>query len=192
MVKARRSKRHVVVDGRDHLYGRLASNVAKELLRGKRVSVVRCEKIVQTGAKVRLRAKFQYWLKKRHLTNPKRGPFHNRSPSKIFERSVRGMLPSSVRGKACLRRLNAVEGVPPAYQKVKRFVCPTAMRAVRLAPTREYTKLGDLAELVGWKYASVVEDLEAKRAEKDKAYWEAKTQRQAWMQQAIKAVDGKK
>lgn len=40
----------VVVDGKGHLLGRLASVVAKQLLNGKKVVVVRCEQIVVSGS----------------------------------------------------------------------------------------------------------------------------------------------
>ena len=36
-------EKEVVIDGRGHLVGRLASKVAKELLSGQRIVVVRCE-----------------------------------------------------------------------------------------------------------------------------------------------------
>ena len=48
---ARASKKEVVVDGRGHLLGRLASVVAKHLLNGYHVTVVRCEEINQTGSR---------------------------------------------------------------------------------------------------------------------------------------------
>jgi large subunit ribosomal protein L13Ae len=38
-------EKEVIIDGRGHLLGRLASVVAKELLNGQRVVVVRCDKI---------------------------------------------------------------------------------------------------------------------------------------------------
>jgi large subunit ribosomal protein L13Ae len=38
-------EKEIVVDGRGHLLGRLASIVAKELLAGQKVTVVRCELI---------------------------------------------------------------------------------------------------------------------------------------------------
>ena len=36
-------EKELVIDGRGHLEGRLASIIAKELLSGQRVTVVRCE-----------------------------------------------------------------------------------------------------------------------------------------------------
>lgn len=41
----------VLVDGRTHMLGRLASIVAKELLSGQKVVVVRCEQICVSGSR---------------------------------------------------------------------------------------------------------------------------------------------
>ncbi len=40
----------VVIDGKGHLLGRLASIVAKQLLEGKKIAVVRTEAIVISGS----------------------------------------------------------------------------------------------------------------------------------------------
>ena len=40
----------VIVDGKGHLLGRLASVVAKQMLAGKKVVVVRCEEILISGS----------------------------------------------------------------------------------------------------------------------------------------------
>ena len=40
----------IIIDGRDHLLGRLASVVAKELLAGQKVVIVRCEDMVVSGS----------------------------------------------------------------------------------------------------------------------------------------------
>eukprot|EP00494_Astrolonche_serrata_P003785 UN03793 len=46
-------------------------------------------------------------------TNPRRGPFHTKSPSAIFARTVRGMLPyKTLRGTKAYMRLRCYEGVP--------------------------------------------------------------------------------
>lgn len=38
-----------MIDGKGHLLGRLASIVAKQLLNGQKVTIVRCEEINMTG-----------------------------------------------------------------------------------------------------------------------------------------------
>jgi len=39
-----------IIDGRDHLLGRLASIVTKELLAGQKVVIVRCDEMVISGS----------------------------------------------------------------------------------------------------------------------------------------------
>ena len=82
----------VVIDCRNHLLGRLASIVAKEMLAGQRVVCVRCEHINISGSFYRNKLKFLDKLRKCTNTNPAHGPFHFRSPSKIFFRVIRGMV----------------------------------------------------------------------------------------------------
>jgi large subunit ribosomal protein L13Ae len=79
-------------------------------------------------------------LRKRCNVNPARGPFHFRAPSKIFWRTVRGMVPHKTeRGKAALKRLQCFEGMPAPYDKKKRMVVPTALKILRLKPGRKVT-----------------------------------------------------
>ena len=53
----------VLVDGRTHMLGRLASVMAKELLSGQKIVVVRCEQVVVSGSLVRNKVKFTQFLK---------------------------------------------------------------------------------------------------------------------------------
>ena len=85
--------KRVVVDARHNRLGRLASIVAKELLSGQRVVVVRCEEIALSGGLVRQKMKYLRFLRKRMNTKPSHGPIHFRAPSKIFWRTVRGYIP---------------------------------------------------------------------------------------------------
>jgi len=158
------STKPIVLDAKDHLLGRLASIVAKTLLQGQKVVVVRCEDLNISGSFYRNKLKYLDFLRKRCNINPSRGPFHFRAPGKIFIRTVRGMLPHKVhRGQEALRYLKAFEGVPPPYDKIKKKVAPEALRILRLKPRRKYCSLGRLSHEVGWKYQNVVKKLENKR-----------------------------
>lgn len=96
-------EKEIVVDGKGHLLGRLASLLAKELLNGQRVVVVRTEKINVSGSLYRNKVKFHEFLRKKMVHNPWRGAMHYRSPSRVFWRAVRGMLPHKTdRGAAAL------------------------------------------------------------------------------------------
>ena len=134
---------------------------------GQKVVVVRCEEIEITGSLIRNRLKFMAFLRKKMNTNPTRGGWHFRAPSRIFYRAIRGMTPhKSPRGERALERLKVFEGVPPAYVNKKKVVVPNALRVIRLRPDRVTTRLGDLSKQVGWKYNDVVKTLEEKRKAK--------------------------
>jgi large subunit ribosomal protein L13Ae len=150
----------IVIDGKGHLLGRLASIISKQILSGQKIVVVRCEEINISGSffrnKVRSllnaqsvksltstrirKLRYHNFLHKRHIVNPKKsGPFHHRAPSKILYRAIRGMTPhKTARGAAALERLKLYEGIPPPYDRKKRMVVPEALRVLRLKPGRKY------------------------------------------------------
>lgn len=155
--------------------GRLASIVAKQVLAGQRVVVVRAEEINMSGSFFRAKMKYHDFLRKSTRSNPTHGPFHFRAPSRIFFRVTRGMLPhKTARGAAAMERLKVFEGIPEAYATQKRMVVPAALRVLRLKPGRRFSTLGRLSAEVGWKYDQVLKTLEAKRKESSKAYYEEK------------------
>ncbi|KAK1925592.1 structural constituent of ribosome [Papiliotrema laurentii] len=170
------STQPVVIDGKGHLLGRLASIVSKQILNGQKVTVVRCEEINVSGSFFRNKLKYHAYLHKRHIVNPTRaGPFHFRAPSRILYKAIRGMVPHKTsRGAAALKRLELFEGVPPAQDKVKRVVVPAALRVLRLKPGRKYCTLKRISHEVGWGYKDVVDRLEEKRKVKGQAYHERK------------------
>jgi large subunit ribosomal protein L13Ae len=90
------SSKPIIVDGKNHLLGRLAAKVAKQLLLGQKIVILRCESINISGNFHRSKLKFLAFLRKRCNVKPSRGPFHFRAPSRIFWRTVRGMLPHKV------------------------------------------------------------------------------------------------
>ena len=78
----------ILIDGKNHLLGRLAAIVAKQLLLGQKIVIVRCEAINISGNFHRSKLKFLAFLRKRCNVKPSRGPFHYRAPSRIFWRTV--------------------------------------------------------------------------------------------------------
>ncbi|KXT14701.1 hypothetical protein AC579_6378 [Pseudocercospora musae] len=179
----------VVIDGKGHLLGRLASTVAKQLLNGQKIVVVRCEALNISGEFFRAKrtsapisttesnaVKYVAFLRKQTRYNPTRGgPWHFRTPAKMFWRTVRGMIPHKTeRGAKALERLKVFEGIPPPYDHKKRMVVPQALRVLRLKPGRKYCTVGRLGHEFGWKYQDVVARLEERRKVKGQAYYEKK------------------
>lgn len=183
-------EKDIVIDGKGHLLGRLASVVAKELLSGQKITVVRCEQIEITGSLLRNKAKWARFMNKRHNTNPKRGPFHFRSPARMFWRTVRGMLPhKSYRGQQALMRLKSYEGVPSPTDKMKRMVVPDALKVLHVKSYRKTTLLGRLASESGWKHAELVDKLEQNRIVKAQEFYMEKKAKAVIKAKAEKSAD---
>jgi len=187
--------KEVVIDGKGHLAGRLASYVAKLLLSGQRVVVVRCEKIMLSGSLFRNRVKFMEYLGKYFHSNPRRFFHHFRAPSMMFHKAVRGMVPrKDVRGECALDRFKVFDGIPSPYDSKKRQVVPDALKIVRLKPFRPFCVLGELASQVGWKRDGILKKYEEKRQKKAEKYHELKSKKDALMTKArssegLKAVN---
>merc|ERR1711907_282632 len=165
----------IIIDGSGHLMGRLAATIAKTILNGQRVVVVRCEEINVSGNFYRNKLKVFDYLRKRMNTKPSKGPYHFRAPSKCLFKVVRGMVPRKTqRGEEALARLKVFDGVPPPYDRLKRMVVPSALRVLKLRPGRKYCSLGRLSHETGWKYQHIIKTLEEKRKAKAAIYYKAK------------------
>jgi len=182
----------VVVDCKGHMMGRLASYVAKELLNGQKIVLVRTEEVNISGSLFRNKLKFQTFLGRRMNTNPNRGMIHFRAPSRVLWRVIRGMIPhKTARGAAALERLKVFEGVPHPFDKIKRQVIPDAMRVVRLRPGRKFCVLGELSSQMGWSHHELIKTLEAKRKVKSAAFYNTKKELNKLKAQASKNVEAK-
>lgn len=128
--------------------GRLASVLAKRLLNGEEIVVVKAEKAVVTGDRAMVFAQYD---EKRRLGKHqmrRKGPFPPRRPDRILKRAVRGMLPyQKARGREALKRLRVYVGVPPSVQAAEAERIPEAAE-VR---TPQYVTLGQLSKALGGK-----------------------------------------
>lgn len=167
--------------------------MAKQLLSGQRVVLVRAEELNISGTHYRAKLKFSAFLRKQSATNPRKSSTrHYRAPARIFWRTVRGMLPHKTeRGAAALNRLKAFEGVPTPFDRMKAMVVPAALRVLRLKPGRKFTTVGRLSHEVGWKHQAVVAGLEARRKEAGAVYFEQKQKAREAQRQTLFAKAGK-
>merc|ERR1739847_31586 len=119
--------------------------------------------------------KYAAFRAKKMNSNPKQGPLHYRSPSKILWRTIRGMVPHKTpRGAASLDRLKTYEGIPHPYDRKKRMVVPSCLKVLRIRPERKFCRLGDLSDQNGWKHEALLERLEGQRKVKSKAFFAKK------------------
>ncbi|APX96482.1 50S ribosomal protein L13 [Natronorubrum daqingense] len=99
----------VVVNARDCILGRVASEVAQRALDGERVAIVNAEDAVITGDKEDV---FGTYRKRLELGSD-RGPYYPKRPDTIFKRSVRGMVPhKKPRGREALDNVRVYVGNP--------------------------------------------------------------------------------
>ncbi|SEH15346.1 large subunit ribosomal protein L13 [Natronorubrum sediminis] len=99
----------VVVNARDCILGRVASEVAQRALDGERVAIVNAEDAVITGDKEDV---FGTYRKRLELGSD-RGPYYPKRPDTIFKRSVRGMVPhKKPRGRDALDNVRVYVGNP--------------------------------------------------------------------------------
>ncbi len=139
---------HIVVDGTDHIAGRLSSMVSKLLLDGNRVSIINCEKIMVSGARKSIIREYREFLEIASILNPKHGPFHPRRPDTIISRMVRGMLPrTKTSGREAHKRLRAYIGSPKELHSIKKLQFKKAM-ITRRAST--YTTMENIGLTIGW------------------------------------------
>eukprot|EP01083_Nonionella_stella_P247232 857420_1 len=104
------------------------------------------------------RVNFGMLLRKKMITNPRRGLFHQRAPSDIGKRTVREIIPHRTkRGSSALKNMKDLEGIPPTYANLKRMVVSDALALMCIKPGRKTMGLGDLS-LFGSKLISKLED----------------------------------
>jgi large subunit ribosomal protein L13 len=132
----------VVVDARDCILGRVASQVAERVLDGERVAVVNAERAVITGGESQVKSKYQ--ARRQHGSD--RGPMYPKRPDRIFKRSVRGMVPyKTKRGREAFENLRVYVGNP--YDDAEAEILD-GTSLDRLSNIK-FVSLGDVSESLG-------------------------------------------
>ena len=98
-----------IIDGEGLVLGRLASTVSKRLLDGEEITIINAEKIIISGNKDFIYAKYKQRVDRASISNPRDlGPKYPRRPDDIFRRTVRGMIPyRKAHGRAAYKKLKS-------------------------------------------------------------------------------------
>ena len=144
-----RVDRPVVVDATNHIAGRLASNVAKLLLQGQRVTVVNCEKIMMSGKRETQIREYREFLEINSIINYKHGPVHYRRPDTLMAKMIRQMLPFDRKpsGKIAYAKLRTYIGAPNDTKPIEKIQFEKAL-ITRAASN--YTPLAEICRVIGW------------------------------------------
>ncbi len=133
----------VVIDARDCILGRVASQVAERALDGERVAVVNAEGAVITGRQEQVE---QRYLKRRDLGSDQ-GPNYPKQPDRIFKRSIRGMLPhKKPRGREAYGNVRVFLGNPYEDDYEAEILDGTSLD--RLSNIK-FVSLGEISESLG-------------------------------------------
>jgi len=134
-----------IINAENLILGRMASIVAKRLLKGEKIIIVKTEKAVFSGKKKSKVREAKEFLEVGH---PKKGPVHYRRPDRIVRRTVRGMLPyKQSKGKQAYKRLKVFIGIPEEL-KDRKMETLAEVHAKKL--TCPYFTLGEFAKEIGW------------------------------------------
>ena len=144
-----RTDRPIVVDATDHIAGRLSSHVAKLLLKGNRVSLVNCEKIMVSGTRDNIIKEQREFLEINSIINYKHGPVHYRRPDTMIRKMIRGMLPHDRKpsGKEAHKRLRTYIGSPKELKSIEKIQFEKAK--IKKSPSN-YTTMGEIGRVIGW------------------------------------------
>ncbi len=103
-----------VIDASGAVLGRMASIVAKRLLKGEEIAIVNAEKAIILGDEQMVKREYR---EKREIGTQRKGPFFPRVPHMIVKRTIRGMLPyQQPKGREAMKRLKCYIGVPDEYK----------------------------------------------------------------------------
>ena len=130
----------LVVDSRDAILGRVASEVAQRALAGERIAVVNAEDAVITGDDDDVFERF----KTRVDLGSDRGPNYPKRPDMIFKRSIRGMLPyKKSRGREAFENVRVYVGNP--YEEAETLEGTSLDRLSNI----RFVQLGDISKRLG-------------------------------------------
>ena len=135
----------LVVDARDCILGRVASEVAQRALAGERIAIVNAESAIVTGDKEDV---FETY-RTRVRVGSDRGPYYPKRPDAIFKRAVRGMLPyKKPRGREALENVRVYVGNPYEGEDGRETEVLEGTSLDRLSNIR-FVQLGEVADQLG-------------------------------------------
>ncbi len=109
-----------IIDGNGLVFGRMASVVAKQLLKGEHIYIINAENIIISGDKAKIVEKYNKRRSLKNKADPEKSPHYPRVPHMLVKRMIRAMLPwKKARGKAAYKRLkiyNKDEAMKPNFE----------------------------------------------------------------------------
>lgn len=152
---------NIIVNAEGQILGRMASFVAKKVLRGDKVIVVNAEKALISGTKTGITKEARRRLGIRNWGNPRRGPFLMKRPDRFVRRVIRGMLPYNKnrygpRGRAAFKNVIVFIGIP--QNEIEKFIpnfnpanINEISKYMQKKPLKKYVTVAEFCKILGDK-----------------------------------------
>lgn len=136
-----------IIDARNLILGRMASEVAQRALLGEKIELINCEEAVISGNRKQILAKHVVRMAR---GTPFSGPFLKRRPDMFVKRAIRGMLPHKrERGREAFSRIRCHRGVPSALEGKETETIKHA--DISKLPSLKYVTVKDICRALGAK-----------------------------------------
>lgn len=141
----------LLFDASNTIMGRLASRVAKELMKGEKVIVINAEKCIVSGSKDSIFEKYSHRIDRSSVINPLRfGPKYPRRPDGILRRAVRGMLPwKKTQGKKAYKNLRVYIGEPKEVKEKSLEILSIPEANLKKLKMPKYVSLEEISRHLG-------------------------------------------
>ncbi len=131
----------IVIDTRDCIVGRVASEVASRALSGDHIAVINAEQAVITGSEDDIMDVYRT----RDSVGSDKGPHYPKQPDRLLKRAIRGMLPyKEQRGRDALENVRVYIGNP--FEEDGEILDDASLDRVS---TIKFLTLGEISENLG-------------------------------------------
>lgn len=135
----------IVIDGKNLIFGRAATFIAKKAMQGENVSLVNAEQLVIRGNPAHILDRYKARRAVQNKGTPERSPYWSRVPHMLIKRMLRGMLPRETsRGKDAHKRIMVYSGNP---ENLKAESLPVAA----FDGSGKFMTIMELCKLIGHK-----------------------------------------
>lgn len=129
----------IIIDGKGARLGRLASYVAKQLLKGDEAVVVNCEEVIISGNKRMIKKRFEE--RRSRVGHSQKGPKLSKTSERMVKRTIRGMLPEHRfgRGREAFKKLRCYNKIPKEFEG-KEMIKAGKDKPIKFSKVKEFSK----------------------------------------------------
>lgn len=132
-------------DAKGLVFGRMATFIAQELLKGKKINLYNAEKAIITGTPKAITEKYAEKFTYRNKGNPEFSPKYPKVPYLVLKKAISKMLPTSSRGVAAAKNLKIYNDNP------ENKTCKT-IEVAKIKQGLKYIELQDMCKRLGAKW----------------------------------------